>query len=756
MNNEKKSDAEASSNSVNLKYPRSVFFIIGNEFCERFCFYGMKAVLVLYFTKVLKQTEDSATQSYHEFILLCYFTPLIGAILADSYLGKFKTILYLSLLYVAGNIALSASSYIENSLLSIFSLGLIAFGTGGIKPCVSAFGGDQFVAGQEDQLNKFFAIFYMSINMGSLFSTFITPILRSDVSCSSRGDCFPLAFGVPAALMTIALILFIAGKPAYRIVEVAKGNVIFKFFQCNAYAFGLKFQSLFTSKKGLEKREHWLDYAEDKYSPKLINEVKTVNRVLFLYLPLPLFWALFDQQGSRWTLQALKMDGILFGETALKPDQLQVINPILIVAMIPIFQYIVYPITDKLGIVKTPLQRMAIGGILAGVAFLLAALLQISIESEVPKSISVGFGAITFINSLPCAITLISVNQSNPMRFPLESGSAFLVPKSLPVGSYIFNVETNTKDSECQFNDNSTITLKPIDFVIQNRARDVIQLIARENDQGYALDAIEITHHLIKPDQGDSAIQVAHYLSNSANVNVNTSNNQQSIVFSKSSQGSSKDPKIYLNTSFGLSEYVKVETFSGIETYQVLPKGFDNGSISGHSIKVRNGAFYILVVIQDPTSGQINYKLNKVVDENRISMLWQIPQYFVITCGEVMFSVTGLEFSYSQAPNSMKSVVQAAWLLTVSFGNFFVALITKYIKFEAQSIEFFFFAGLMICDMIIFAIMSYLYTYSNQALDDGPSKTSTATSNGSNGSTLTNGNGHSSQEKSNELQDTKL
>lgn len=113
-------------------------------------------------------------------------------------------------------------------------MGLIAFGTGGIKPCVSAFGGDQFVAGQEDQLNKFFAIFYMSINLGSLVSTFITPILRSDVSCSSRGDCFPLAFGVPAILMTVALLLFIAGKPFYRIVAVAKGNVIFKFFQCNA------------------------------------------------------------------------------------------------------------------------------------------------------------------------------------------------------------------------------------------------------------------------------------------------------------------------------------------------------------------------------------------------------------------------------------------------------------------------------------------------------------------------------------------
>lgn len=118
-------------------------------------------------------------------------------------------------------------------LFSLISLAMIAFGTGGIKPCVSAFGGDQFVAGQEAQLKSFFAIFYMAINSGSLMSTLLTPMFRGDVSCSARGDCFPLAFGVPATLMAVALALFIAGKSYYRIVGVAEGNVIFKYFQCN-------------------------------------------------------------------------------------------------------------------------------------------------------------------------------------------------------------------------------------------------------------------------------------------------------------------------------------------------------------------------------------------------------------------------------------------------------------------------------------------------------------------------------------------
>jgi len=83
---------------------------------------------------------------------------------------------------------------------------LTSIGAGGIKPCVSSFGGDQFVLpGQEDQLRKFFSIFYFSVNVGALLSTFITPELRKSVQCFDQDSCFPLAFGVPAVLMLISI-----------------------------------------------------------------------------------------------------------------------------------------------------------------------------------------------------------------------------------------------------------------------------------------------------------------------------------------------------------------------------------------------------------------------------------------------------------------------------------------------------------------------------------------------------------------------
>ncbi|GIY81677.1 peptide transporter family 1 [Caerostris extrusa] len=77
-------------NQEKEKYPKAVFFILGNEFCERFCYYGMRTILTIYLTEELLYNDSSATVIFHSFVMLSYFTPLFGALLADSWLGKFK------------------------------------------------------------------------------------------------------------------------------------------------------------------------------------------------------------------------------------------------------------------------------------------------------------------------------------------------------------------------------------------------------------------------------------------------------------------------------------------------------------------------------------------------------------------------------------------------------------------------------------------------------------------------------------------
>ncbi len=191
----------------------------------------------------------------------------------------------------------------------------------------------------------------MSINVGSTISTLLTPIFRNDVKCFGA-DCYPLAFGVPAATMFLAIIVFVIGTPYYnRQNDKKKGkNVIVQTFGCIFYAIKMKL----TSK---EKRTHWLDYADSKYERSLIKDVKSFCKVVLVFVPLPIFWALYDQQGSRWTAQATQLNGRI-GSFTIKPDQFQAINPIFVVALVPFFDALIYPLFGKINLFKNLLQRM--------------------------------------------------------------------------------------------------------------------------------------------------------------------------------------------------------------------------------------------------------------------------------------------------------------------------------------------------------------------------------------------------------------
>jgi len=177
-------------------YPKSVLFIISTEFCERFSFYGMKTVLALFFKQVLNFDQNLSTILYHAFTALCYFTPMLGAIIADSFVGKFRTIFYISIVYALGQIILTVGAIGDDTsgndgihglpadALAYIGLLLIALGTGGIKPCVASFGGEQFkMPEQAHHMKSFFSMFYAAINGGSLISTILTPILRQNTKC---------------------------------------------------------------------------------------------------------------------------------------------------------------------------------------------------------------------------------------------------------------------------------------------------------------------------------------------------------------------------------------------------------------------------------------------------------------------------------------------------------------------------------------------------------------------------------------------
>uniref|UniRef100_A0A8C3K0Z3 Solute carrier family 15 member 1 n=1 Tax=Calidris pygmaea TaxID=425635 RepID=A0A8C3K0Z3_9CHAR len=601
-------------------YPLSIFFIIINEFCERFSYYGMRAVLVLYFKYFLQWDDNLSTAIYHTFVALCYLTPILGALIADSWLGKFKTIVSLSIVYTIGQAIMSVSSINDltdqnrdgspdnipvHIALSMIGLILIALGTGGIKPCVSAFGGDQFEEDQDKQRSRFFSIFYLSINAGSLLSTIITPILRAqECGIHSKQRCYPLAFGVPAALMAISLVVFIVGSRMYKKVK-PQGNIMVQVSKCIGFAIKNRFRH---RSKEFPKREHWLDWASEKYDKRLIAQTKMVLKVLFLYIPLPMFWALFDQQGSRWTLQATTMDGN-FGAIQIQPDQMQTVNPILIIIMVPVVDAVIYPLIKKCKINFTPLRKITVGMFLASLAFVAAALVQVQIDKTLPVFPAAGQSQIKIVN---LGTDNVAINFPPPLQ---------------------------------------QVNVKPKGWVIIffslfiNNLPDAVNITMGETSFGNLLSLSDSDYKLFPGGRTD-----------------------------------------------------KITVIRNSTNFSVTSKSLGFGSA-------------YTIIIDECSGGTCNVSYSEDISPNTVHMAWQIPQYFILTCAEVVFSVTGLEFSYSQAPSNMKAVLQAGWLLTVAVGNIIVLIVAGASKLSEQWAEYVLFAALLLAVCIIFAVMAYFYTY---------------------------------------------
>ncbi|OYP38305.1 MFS transporter [Rhodopirellula sp. MGV] len=326
--------------------PPGIPFIVGNEAAERFSFYGMRAILMVFMTQYLlgsngelaTMSDEDAKFWMHIFVMAAYFTPVFGALLADWLLGKYRTILYLSVLYCLGHLALAVN---ETRLGLAVGLGLIAFGTGAIKPCVSAHVGDQFGKGNSHLLGKVFGWFYIAINLGSFLSSLLIPVLLDKYGSQ-------VAFGVPGILMALATFLFWMGRN--RFVHIpARGPEVFR--------------EAFTG-EGLA----------------------SLLRLTPLYLFVAVFWSLFDQSSSAWVLQAENMDRNVFGVELLS-SQIQAANPFLILVMVPLFSYVVYPAIDKV-FKLTPLRKVSIGMFITVTSFTVSALIEQAITAGGTPNIS--------------------------------------------------------------------------------------------------------------------------------------------------------------------------------------------------------------------------------------------------------------------------------------------------------------------------------------------------------------------------------
>jgi len=285
-------------------------------------------------------SETNATAYVSFFNSAVYVTPLFGALVADIFFGKYRTIVTLSIVYCLGHLSLAmmgVGGLVQLWLLT--GLGMIAIGAGGIKPCVSAHVGDQFGKNNIHLLTKIFNIFYLSINFGAIISNLAIPwILKW------HGPHW--AFGIPGVLMAVATIVFWMGR--HKFIHIP--------------AHGEEFNQELQSREGLV----------------------AIGKLIPLFLFVAAFWCLFDQTASTLVFQATNMDLNLFGIEVL-PSQIQAANPFLILVLIPIFTWVIYPAVNRV-IPLTPLRKVGTGLFLMVASFTVISLAQEAIDrGETPS-----------------------------------------------------------------------------------------------------------------------------------------------------------------------------------------------------------------------------------------------------------------------------------------------------------------------------------------------------------------------------------
>eukprot|EP00871_Galdieria_phlegrea_P005563 jgi/Galph1/6007/GphlegSOOS_G4736.1 len=416
--------------------------VFATECAERFNFYGFTALLTLYLQQHLEYKEQQAAASFGYFQTACYITPLLGSWLADEYFGKYRIILTFSSLYLCGQLILPVSSFmnaenVSTQLVTLFALLLIALGTGGIKPCVSAFGAEQvewrYRLAQLDAFNRTMpmeeSILYRNEhtldNSSHIHENSQTPFLKEN----KNSELSELETSESASLETLDSQQQPEGKTAtsiyfarfYLFINIGSilGQIICPwvkqiagwraafftsalvlFFSIMVFVIGLFFTGYVNIQRRRDSspRRHpwhllrWFWYRirtrngiateMTETSTSSDSEWKAIFRVGLILSPIAIFWMCWSQQGSTWVQQLTQMEMPSIFGTPLNPAQWTAWNPL----SVPLSSEWIYPHIQKC-IRWDATDRIFWGMMITGISFACSALIQFQIEQLRPSSI---------------------------------------------------------------------------------------------------------------------------------------------------------------------------------------------------------------------------------------------------------------------------------------------------------------------------------------------------------------------------------
>jgi POT family proton-dependent oligopeptide transporter len=629
--------------------PAGIPYIVGNEGAERFSFYGMKAILKVYLIALFVRFVDESTvapeamseatarstEIVHLFVAGVYAFPLIGAIIADRLLGKYQTILWVSLIYCAGHAVLAvagrfgAMSQFEAAEFSMFlGLGLIAVGSGGIKPCVSANVGDQFTAANGHLVTKVFQVFYFIINYGSFFSTILTPLLL-------RYFGPEVAFGVPGVLMGVATIVFWMGRYKFIRVPASPGGKLGLF---DSIVTTLLFTPLFALILGyFVLWEHHLGVAQEAAKDQNVEFAGVTGQLVASYFT------------HYWWLPVGTVVAVVLGMLLFRFRQRTQASE----SFLPVLLYnFSHQHERKPGMSFFDVGRARFGE-------------EAGDGPPAVLKIMVVFSMVSVFWALFDQHASTWVDQARMMAlgltFPAYLGYwafAATISLSLYGGIWLFRWLANA----------------PIP------ARITKLVVGAVLGMGLLVGLAD----LVGPPMGNVISQPGEPVVRERLLNISMDAAQLSAL----------NPLLVMIVipSLNLLVYGPLRK-RGIEI-KPLQKMTAGMFLAG-------GAFAAAAILQT------------VIESAGVGVvhgLWQIVPYLIMTVSEVLVSITGLEFAYTQAPRAMKSTIMGFWLLCVTFGNLLVAFLAPLQKRIELSEFFWLFAGLMAGAAVIFAILAWMYS----------------------------------------------
>lgn len=381
-------------------------------------------------------------------------------------------------------------------------------------------------------------------------------------------------------------------------------------------------------------RAHWLDASEAKFGHELVHDTKVLLNLLVLYLPIPFYWALNEQTGSRWTLQASRMSGDI-GFYEVKPDQMQIVMQVLLIVCIPLFQTVIYPLMAKIGFHR-PLQKLALAMVLAASAFVVAGCVELKLHPNyavLPKTNECQFRV---YNTLPCRVvyhTDIPGHEQFSIS-PLDAYQSTVVMVDTPssVYSYTLQVEPNC----------------PVVLRGEGQFQLTAGLAVSYYFNGQNISAFE--------DSPQKALSQRPVL--------------RVLVVALDATLHADVPLAMFDQDNGYLRYKRRSTDQ--TSFTPAPSRFElriDGNLVTSDLQLRRGRVSTLLVTLNRNGSRYDFNEVELTPPNTVHMFWMLPQYALLAMGEAILGVTGMVFAYSEAPDSMKTVLQAFWLLNISMGN---------------------------------------------------------------------------------------